>query len=149
MILSNPVNIVNISTIAKVTKIPCLKSFNGRNITSTYVNNGIWSFNEIKFNKDDFALVRVYHSNRLHRLVMSLLQLVIFLLKHWESIGTLPRRIELRTWKTNWIVIWLIWNTVRLTQLPEYHKKDYLYLCCSPSIIWLLSISWFQRLFLL
>lgn len=61
--VSNPGKTLNIYNIPKLTKIPYLESFNGRNITSAYEKTGIWPFNKLIFNDDDFAPVQVYHSN--------------------------------------------------------------------------------------
>ncbi|KAK9882712.1 hypothetical protein WA026_022763 [Henosepilachna vigintioctopunctata] len=61
--VSNPGKTLNIYTIPKLTKIPYLESFNGRNITSAYEKTGIWPFNKLIFSDDDFAPVQVYHSN--------------------------------------------------------------------------------------
>ncbi|XP_022834564.1 uncharacterized protein LOC111362220 [Spodoptera litura] len=61
--VSNPGKTLNIYNIPKLTKIPYLESFNARNITRAFEKTGIWPFNKLIFNDEDFAPVQVYHSN--------------------------------------------------------------------------------------
>ena len=61
--VSYPGKTLNIYNIPKLTKIPYLESFNARNITRAFEKTGIWPFNKLIFNDEDFAPVQVYHSN--------------------------------------------------------------------------------------
>lgn len=61
--MSNPGKTINIYIIPKLAKLAYFESFTAKNITSGFEKPGIWPFNEMAFNDEDFAPIDVYASN--------------------------------------------------------------------------------------